>query len=136
MPTSSLNQSECGWQMTSSGAWQQWIGLPEGASLKFRLDNLADPSNLFRTIKTEPFSSMFAPASPRAGSEHVLARSRSASVTALACGHLEDGVPHAEALSPANTPPPIIGPYWAMRTNAQCTVVVFALATTPQISSM
>jgi hypothetical protein len=64
MPFSSLNRIQTDRQMASSGAWQQRTGLPEGASLWFRLGAFTSPSNLSRYFDVDYPTLACRPASP------------------------------------------------------------------------
>lgn len=66
MPSSTLNWVLRGQQSTSNGAWQRWMGLPEGASIKSRLNILICLSETLRSfvIYNAPF--VRTSASPRA----------------------------------------------------------------------
>lgn len=103
MPFSSLNRILKGRQMAMNGAWQQWTGLPEGASLRFRFvafTTLSTPSRYFDVDyptlarrSASPCAERMRAFRPTTKTTSPLRRGR---------GHLEDGVPHAEALSPAS----------------------------------
>ena len=66
MPSSTLNWALGGQQLTSNGAWQRWMGLPEGASIKFRLNILICLSETLRSFVTYNSSFARTSASPRA----------------------------------------------------------------------
>jgi hypothetical protein len=136
MPFSSLNRIQSDRQMASSGAWQQRTGLPEGASLWFRLGAFTSPSNLSRYFDVDYPTLACRPASPCA--ERVRAF-RPTTKTTLPMrrgrGHLEDGVPHAEALSPASRLSQTPREDRSARTVEETALVVSALATTPEIPS-
>ena len=66
MPLSTLNWAVSGQQLTSNGAWQRWMGLPEGASIKFRLNILMCLSETLRSFVTHNSSFARTSASPRA----------------------------------------------------------------------
>jgi hypothetical protein len=102
MPSTSLNWARSGQQLTLDGAWQRWIGLPEGAQFRSRLNIPTSLSETFRSFVSHFVSPSRTPASPCAGSSRDLAERRSPRNSWRACGQLEDGVPHARALSPAN----------------------------------
>jgi hypothetical protein len=68
MPFSSLDRPPAGRQMASSGAWQRWIGLPEGASIGSRLNILTCLSETLRSFATYTTSFARLSASPRADS--------------------------------------------------------------------
>jgi len=90
-------------QTTLNGAWQQWTGLPEGASLRFRLVAFTIPSTPSRYFDVDYPTLARRPASPCA--ERMRAFRPTTKTTPplwRGRGHLEDGVPHAEALSPAS----------------------------------
>jgi hypothetical protein len=136
MPFSSLNRIRMDRQTASSGARQQWTGLPEGASLWSRLGgftHLSNPSRFF-AVETETLARR--PASPCTGRSRALHRLRRSRRYRRDGGYLEDGVPHAEALSPANRLSPIRRGARPARSVEEFALAVSALATTPQISSM
>jgi hypothetical protein len=135
MPFSSLNRFRMDRQMTSNGARQQWIGLPEGASFWFRFGSFTFLSNPFRISDFEPQTLARRSASPCAESPRALSRYRNTRSPERVGGHLEDGVPHAEALSPANRFSSIKRGS-SLAGFAKETLAVSALATTQQISSM
>ena len=66
MPSSTLNWAPRGQQLTSNGAWQRWMGLPEGASIKYRLNILMCLSETLRSFVTHNSSFARTSASPRA----------------------------------------------------------------------
>lgn len=103
MPFSSLNRPEMDRQVTLSDAWQQWIGLPEGALLWCRPGGFTSPSNPSRYFDVDYPTLARRPASPCAERMRAFRPTTKTSPLRRGCGHLEDGVPHAEALSPANT---------------------------------
>src|SRR5690606_24304706 len=102
MPISSLNRIRMDRQLATNGAWQHWTGLPEGALFGPWLHHLDDLANPSHTLAVARLSCAREPASPCAGLTRVLAQWRRPRVFSRAAGHLEDGVPHAEALSPTN----------------------------------
>ena len=102
MPSTSLNQDQMAWQLALKSARQLWIGLPEGALFKPRLNILTCPSKPTRIFASHFVSSSRTSASPCAGTLRDLARRRRPRIIFRVRGQLEDGVPHARALSPAN----------------------------------
>ncbi len=103
MPFASLNRFQADRPLVSIAAWQPWIGLPEGASVGLRLKHLLPLSDPFRHFEAANTSSIDATASPCAGRLDGFMQRRAHCVRMQSgCGQLEDGVPHAEALSPAN----------------------------------
>ena len=136
MPFSSLNRILMDRQMTLNGAWQQWTGLPEGASLRFRLGAFTPRSNPYRYFDVDYPTLARRSASPCAERMRAFCpTTKTTSPSRRGRGHLEDGVPHAEALSPASrfsqTPR-------AERSEGiveETALVVSALATTPETSS-
>lgn len=134
MPFFSLNRIRMDRQMASNGAWQQWIGLPEGASFWFRFGNFTSLSNPFRFSNFDTETLARRPASPCAGSLRALPRHWMTRSTERGGGYLEDGVPHAEALSPATFSPIKRGSFLVRFVEE--TLAVSALATTQQVSSM
>lgn len=135
MPFFSLNRVRMDRQMASNGAWQQWIGLPEGASFWSWFGSFTSLSNPFRFSKSETETLARRSASPCAERLRALPRSWMTRSTERGGGYLEDGVPHAEALSPANRFSPIARGSPLARCVEE-TMAVSALATTPQVSSM
>ena len=103
MPLSSLNRIEIDRQLAPLGAWQHWIGLPEGALKGLRLNILTDLSNPDPHIDIRFTLSTHQPASPCAGER---ARKANGSMTP----HVSRGARYygrwsasnADALSPAN----------------------------------
>lgn len=67
MPFASLNRFDIGRPLAWNDAWQQWIGLPEGASFRFWLKSLAILPNPFRFIDVANISSIGTTVSPCAG---------------------------------------------------------------------
>lgn len=116
--------------MASSGAWQRWTGLPEGALLWSRLYGFTSLSNPPRLFDVEPGTLARRSASPSAVRVRALSRYRKIRSTERVGGHLEDGVPHAEALSPANRISPIQRSMFFAR-YVEETLAYSALATTP-----
>ena len=100
MPFSSLDQVRSNLPTATSNAWQRRIGLPEGALLQPRPGDL---TTLFDHLpQSQSVRTSFVPgqrARVLADSSHS-ATVRKAGLIRPVCGHLEDGVPHAEALSP------------------------------------
>mgnify|MGYP007125639612 CR=1 FL=1 len=98
MPTSSLNRIRMDRQMAMSNAWQQWIGLPEGALLRSRHRMPHVSVQSFPHFDIDPICpcerrrARVPELHARAGS------SRSTGPWWPDCGHSEDGVPHAEDL--------------------------------------
>lgn len=135
MPFSSLNRFRTDRQMALSGAWQRWTELPEGASLWLRLHGFTSLSNPPRYFDIGSETLARRPVSPSAGRSRALSRYRRTRSTERVGGHLEDGVPHAEALSPTNRVSPIKRCLPFAR-YVEKTLVDSALATTPQASSM
>ena len=135
MPLSSLNRIQTDRQMASSGAWQRWIELPEGASLVLRPDGFTILSNPPRHLHVEPRTLARRPASPSAVRPRALSRHGNARSAGRVGGHLEDGVPHAEALSPAKRISPIQRALRVAR-YVEETLASSALATTPHASEM
>jgi len=135
MPFSSLNRVQLDRQMTSNGAWRQWIGLPEGASFWSRFLSFTTLSNPSRCFHIEPETLARRSASPCAESPRALSRYRRTRSSERVGGYLEDGVPHAEALSPAKRFSPIQRGLPLAR-YVEETLADSALATTPQASSM
>ena len=102
MPFSSLDQVRLDLPTATSSAWQRWIGLPEGALLRSRPGDLTSLANPF-----PHFHSARASFVPGQRARVLADRTHSAAVRKPGlrrpvCGQLEDGVPHAEALSPFN----------------------------------
>ena len=102
MPFSSLNLVRLNLQMATSNAWQRWIGLPEGAPFRPRsgkLTSLSDPLPQSQIVCTS-----FVPGQrARVLAERThSATFRKSGFRRPVSGQLEDGVPHAEALSPFN----------------------------------
>jgi len=135
MPFFSLNRIRMDRQMASNGAWQQWMGLPEGASFWSRFGNFTSPSNPFRFSNFETETLARRSASPCAGRLRALPRSWITRSTERGGGYLEDGVPHAEALSPANLFSSIKRDVLVARFVEE-TLAVSAPAATQQVSSM
>lgn len=135
MPFSSLDRFRTDRQMVSSGAWQRWTGLPEGASFLPRLRSFTSLSNPPRRFDIEPETLARRPVSPCAGRSRALCRHRGTRSVERVGGYLEDGVPHAEALSPAKQFSPVKRSLPFAR-NVEKTLARSALATTPQASSM
>ena len=135
MPFSSLNRIQMDRQMASSGAWQQWTGLPEGASLWFRLDAFTPPSNPSRYFDVDYPTLARRSASPCAERMRAFRPTTKSPPSRRGCGHLEDGVPHAEALSPASRFSPTSCEDRFARIVEEAALVVSALATTPEIPS-
>ena len=136
MPFSSLDQVRLNLPTATSGAWQRRIGLPEGALFWPRPGKLTTLSD-HHLPQTQSVCISFVPGQ-RA---RVLAdRSHSAPVgeTGLirpVCGHLEDGVPHAEALFPFKSIYAFINTSDRASPGTGASLVVSsALATTSQIS--
>jgi len=136
MPFSSLNRIRMDRQMASSGAWQLWTGLPEGALLWSRLGDFTHLSNPSRTFDVDTRTLARRSASPCTERPRALPRQRKPRRYRLGCGHLEDGVPHAEALSPANRFSPIRRGLYPARSVEEPALAVSALATTLQASSV
>ena len=133
---SSLNRVLMDRLMAWNSAWQRRIGLPMGALFRFRLGNLMRLSEKpFRSFVDLIVSSSRAPEIPFAGNSRVLARRRRPCLLWQACGQFEDGVPHAEALSPFK-PRTSINAHNGSERYKEFALVVSALATTPQTSSM
>jgi hypothetical protein len=135
MPLSSLDRILTDRQMASSDAWQRWTGLPEGASLLLTFGDFTSLSNPPRPFDIELGTLARRPVSPCAGRPRALSRCRSTRSLERVCGYLEDGVPHAEALSPANDVSPIQRRVSFAR-YVEKTLARSALATTPKASSM
>lgn len=135
MPLSSLNPVLADRQLATSGARQRWTGLPEGASLLLTFGGFTSLSNPPRVFDIEPGALARRPVSPCAGRPRALSRRQRTRSRRASCGYLEDGVPHAEALSPANNFSPIQRSVPFARYVEQ-TLAHSALATTPQASSM
>lgn len=135
MPFSSLDRPLMDRQQTLNGAWQQWIGLPEGASFWSRLNSSMDLSKPSRTFFTANVSSVPTSASPCAGDLCGLTLWNNPCLTSQGeCGQLEDGVLHADALSPANLQSTTRRHERGASAQAQFTLVIPSLATTPQTS--
>jgi hypothetical protein len=103
MPFSSLNQVRMDLQTATSGAWQRWIGLPEGALFRPRSGELTILSNPLP--QTQSVRNSFVPgqrARVLADPTHFATVGKSG-LRRPVCGQLEDGVPHAEALFPFNS---------------------------------
>lgn len=130
MPFSSLNRIQTDRQMASNGAWQRWTGLPEGASFVSRLHDFTSLSNPPRPVDTEPGTLARRSVSPSAGRARALSRCRKIRSIERMGGYLEDGVPHAEALSPANRISPIQRSVLFAR-YVEETLAYSALASTP-----
>ena len=135
MPFSSLNRLRMDRQIASNGAWQRGTGLPEGASFWFRLNGFTSLSNPPRSFDIEPGTLARRPVSPCTGSPRALSLYRRTRSNERVGGHLEDGVPHAEALSPAIRISPI-GRRLSFARYVEKALARSALATTPQVSSM
>ena len=136
MPFSSLDRFRMDRQMASNGARQRWTGLPEGVPFRSRLGEFTHLSNPSRTFDVDNLTLAHRSASPCTERLRALPRQRSPRFDRRGRGHLEDGVPHAEALSPANRISPIrrgACPTWYVEEPA---LVDSALATTPQASPM
>lgn len=130
MPFSSLNRIRMDRQMASNGAWQRWTELPEGASFVLRLDGFTYLSNPPRHFDIEPVTLARRSVSPSAGRPRALSRYRNLRSIKQVGGYLEDGVPHAEALSPAKRISPIKRSVFFAR-YVEETLAYSALATTP-----
>jgi hypothetical protein len=133
MPSSSLDWVQLDQQMVFDSAWQRRIGLPEGALSKPRLNNLTYLSEPFRTFVHHRFISACA-SEPKGWR---IAHGRAAAKTRhfwRACGLLEDGVPHARALSPANICDTTSHQRPSRRAKPEFTLVVSSLATTHEAS--
>ena len=76
--------------------------MPEGALSKPRLNILTYLSEPFRTFDQVTAVLARVQASPRARTPRLMQRRRRSRPLRRVCGQLEDGVPHARALSPAN----------------------------------
>jgi hypothetical protein len=135
MPFSSLNRLRMDRQMASNDAWQRGTGLPEGASFWFRLNGFTSLSNPPRRFDIEPETFSRRSERPSAERSRALSRYRGTRSFERVGGYLEDGVPHAEALSPANRISPIQRSVFFAR-YVEETLAYSALATTPQASSM
>ena len=136
MPFSSLNRVQRDRQTAQGGACQQRIGLPEGAPRWLRQVNLTTLSETPRTFEAERNSSALAFASPCADRTRVLARPRRPCSHWQGSGQLEDGVPHAEALSPAIRHTYKHAPRKCSRDTAHAALADSALATTRKTSPM
>ena len=136
MPFSSLDRFRTDRQMASNGAWQRWTGLPEGAPFWSRLNDFTDLSNPSRTFDVDILTLARRSASPCTERLRALPRQRSPRCYRRGRGYLEDGVPHAEALSPANRFSPIRRGACPTRSVDEPALVVSALATTQQASPM
>jgi hypothetical protein len=136
MPFSSLNRVRLDRQMVARGAWQQWTELPEGARCEPRRHDFTYPSKPPRTFQAKRNSSVRRSASPCAARPRVLALLGTPRVISLGCGQLEDGVPHAEALSPANRNHKPHGLSSRTRAKGREPLAGSALASTPQIPPM
>jgi hypothetical protein len=135
MPSTSLNWARSGQQLTLNGAWQRWIGLPEGAQFRSRLNNPTSLSETFRSFVLSYVRQSRTPASPCAGSSRDLAEQRSTCFSFGSCGQLEDGVPHARALSPANIQHQACSKGSRPRQQTEFTLAISSLATPSQSSS-
>src|SRR6187402_2400524 len=107
MPVSSLDRIRTDRQMALNDAWQRWTELPEGASFLPRLDSFTSLSNPPCHIDVELVKLARRSVSPSAERPRALSRYRKTRSSERVGGHLEDGVPHAEALSPAKRISPI-----------------------------
>ena len=136
MPLSHLNRVLMDRPLTSDSAWQRWIGLPQGALFGFRFADLICLPKPFRTFVDTLVSSSRAPESPCAGNSHALTRQRRACTFSQVNGQLEDGVPHARALSPANMQSNCNANPGIDRYLKEPALVVTALAATPQTPPM
>ncbi|AGK57364.1 hypothetical protein HYPDE_28423 [Hyphomicrobium denitrificans 1NES1] len=136
MPFSSLNRILMDRQITLNGAWQRWTGLPEGASLWFRLGAFTAPSNPYRYFDVDYPTLARRSASPCAERMRAFRPTTKSPPSRRGCGHLEDGVPHAEALSPASRFSPTPREDCSARIVEEAALVVSALATTPETPSM
>lgn len=134
MPFSSLSRIRPDRLMTSNGAWQQWTGLPEGASSEFVPDTFTNLSNPSRYFTAELQTLARHSASPCAERSRALHRPRRPRSQGRGCGYFEDGVPHAEALSPFKRFVPLRRSVRSPRSAARSALVVSALASTHQTS--
>jgi len=122
--------------MTLSGARQQWTGLPEGALLWFRLGGLMTQSDLSRHFDVDNQTLARRLASPCAERSRAFTRPRRPRPLGRGRGYLEDGVPHAEALSPASRLSQTQREISFAEFVEESALVVSALATTPEAPSM
>lgn len=102
MPFSSLNQVRSDLQAVTSGAWQRWIGLPEGALLWPRSGELTSLSRSHPQSQSVSTSFVSGQRARLLADRTHFATFRKAGLIRPVCGHLKNGVPHAEALSPFN----------------------------------
>ena len=98
--------------------------------------NFTDLSNPSRTFDVDILTLARRSASPCTERLRALPRQRSPRCYRRGRGYLEDGVPHAEALSPANRFSPIRRGACPTRSVEEPALVVSALATTQQASPM
>lgn len=137
MPLPSLNRALAGRPMTLSGAWQRWMGLPEGALRKSRLNQLTNLSNPSRKSRL-----CFIRVHELQRARVLDSRARAGAVRIPGscepdCGHDQDGVPHAEALPTTTTSYRSQAKRFGtgLRTRAAL-VVSSALASAPETSPM
>lgn len=136
MPLSSLNRSKPDRQMVWNAAWQRWIGLPEGASFRPRLNHFTNLSHPSRISTVVNLTSARAPVSPCTGASRAFMRQGTNWPAGQLCGLAEDGVSHADALLPAG-PHVFTSPRQVVaRAAKDVTLVIFALAAIPKASSM
>ena len=137
MPLSPLNQIRMDRQIAKLDTRQHWIALPQGVSGKLRLKHLTCLSNLSRISIPDRLVRPLLQRARVLASRRVLDLIDDPRFSPAGRGDAEDGVPHAEALSPANTDT------FSQRIKiapASCVysalAVSSALATTPKISPM
>ena len=137
MPLSPLNQIRMDRQIAKLDTRQHWIALPQGVSGKLRLKHLTCLSNLSRISIPDRLVRPLLQRARVLASRRVLDLIDDPRFSPAGRGDAEDGVPHAEALSPANIHDGNERMWLARAAKIHTPLVVSsALATTPKISPM